>query len=124
MPLASKPAERLPRSETLRRTADYRLCYRDGARRHGPLATLYSRVNSLALARLGVTAARKVGGAVVRNRLKRWTREEYRRWPRRRELAGLDLVVHFKPAAREATHVNIAREIDRLFAETLQRRSA
>jgi ribonuclease P protein component len=34
--------------------------------------------NSLGLARLGVTASKKVGGAVVRNRYKRYMREIFR----------------------------------------------
>jgi ribonuclease P protein component len=42
--------------------------------------------------RLGITVSRKIGGAVQRNRVKRWVRESYRRL---RLLAppGMDLVV-------------------------------
>ena len=124
MPPPSPTAERLARQETLRRTSDYRLGYRDGARRHGPLATLHLRPNELARPRLGITASRKVGGAVVRNRLKRRARETYRRWARRGELGGLDLIVHYKPAAAAADRATLARELERLFAEALRRRSA
>jgi len=61
--------------------------------------------------RLGMTASRKVGNAVVRNRLKRWTREFYRRWPERGSLPGADLVIHFKPAAAQASHAALDREL-------------
>ena len=110
------PGESLPRRETLRRGSDYQRCYRSGARRQGALATLHFLLNSEGAPRLGVTASRKVGGAVVRHRLKRWTRECYRRSPRRGALPAFDLIVHFKPGARTAGFAEFAAELDRLLA--------
>jgi ribonuclease P protein component len=51
---------------------------------------------------MGITVTRKVGGAVVRHRVKRRVREIYRRWEHRRRLPALDLVVHAKRQAGEA----------------------
>jgi len=104
----------------LRRSADYQLSYRAGWRRQGALITLLVRPNQSEGPRLGITASRKVGGAVVRNRLRRWTREHYRRWPRRGELPAVDLVVHFKPAAAAATHAELEAELERLITEALR----
>jgi ribonuclease P protein component len=60
--------------------------------------------------RIGVTVSRKVGGAVVRNRVKRWIRECYRR--RRTEFPGqVDFVVVARPAAATAGHAGICREL-------------
>lgn len=115
MPADPAPAgERLPRRETLRRSSDYQQCYRHGRRRHGALVTLHFHPNREGRPRLGVTVSRKVGHAVVRNRLKRWTREHYRRAPRRGELGALDLVVHFKPEARRAGFTQLCAELERL----------
>jgi ribonuclease P protein component len=109
--------QRLPRDERLARSADFQLCYRAGRRRHGALATLYSRANTRNAPRLGVTASRKVGGAVVRNRLKRWVRETYRQSGARRALPALDLVVHLKPEAAAATWSTFRAELERLLGE-------
>ena len=114
--LPSAPrSERLARGATLRASADYRRCYREGTRRQGSLVTLHvwrrAEPANPSSARLGMTASRKVGNAVVRNRLKRWTREFYRRWPERGSLPGADLVIHFKPAAAQASHAALEREL-------------
>ena len=89
--------ERLLYNDKIRRRADYQRCYRGGRRRNGTFATLHFVPNSLGYPRLGITATRKVGPAVVRNRAKRRVREIYRRWDERQKLPSLDLVVHLKP---------------------------
>ena len=112
MPL-SRAGERLTPRERLRATTDFARCYRYGRRRHGALATLHFVANDQDHPRLGITASRKVGGAVVRHRLKRRVREIYRRWSHRSELPPLDLVVHLKPNAARAAFSELSAELDR-----------
>jgi ribonuclease P protein component len=64
--------------------------------------------------RLGITASRKVGKAVVRNRLKRRVRNVFRRSPLRWDLPAVDLVVHLEPAAAGAGFGPLAEELERL----------
>ena len=113
---AARPGttERLPREHTLRRSADYLRCYRRGRRLRGDLVRLHVAGNELGHPRLGVTASRKVGKAVVRNRVKRRVREVFRRWPRRGELPGADLVVHLEPAVAGAPFGKLAAEFEEL----------
>ncbi len=103
--------ESLSRAERLRRRSDYRKCYREGRRRHGALSVLYSVPNELPHPRLGITASRKVGGAVTRARLKRRIREIYRRWSERSRLPAMDLVVHVKPPAATASFEQLRQEL-------------
>jgi ribonuclease P protein component len=60
--------------------------------------------------RLGITASRKVGNAVVRNKAKRWIREWFRKTketlPR-----GLTLVVVVRRGAVEAGHPALDRDL-------------
>ncbi len=113
--------ERLPRAERLRRRADYLRCYRLGRRRHGSLATLYAHPGEGSGPRLGITASRKLGDAVVRHRLKRRTREIYRRWSERSKLPALDLVVHLKPEAAGATFPELRSDLLGLLRTLLPR---
>ena len=63
--------------------------------------------------RMGITVSRKVGGAVVRNRVKRWIRECYRR--RRSAFPGtVDFVVVARPSAADADQVGLCRELTTL----------
>lgn len=117
---AGRPAgEGLPRPERLRRRADFLRCYREGRRRHGELVVLHTLANGRQGPRLGLTVGRKVGGAVVRNRVKRRVREIYRRWSERSRLPALDLVVHAKPSAGSASFAELERELERLLSSLL-----
>jgi ribonuclease P protein component len=91
--------EGLGPDDRLRRRRDYLRASRAGRRRGGRFATLFYVPNDVGTARLGITASRKVGKSVVRQRLKRRVREIYRRWERRSDLPPLDLVVNLKPPA-------------------------
>jgi len=104
--------ESLLPEERLRRRADFRRCYQQGRRYHGRLVTLYvlARTEEATCARLGITVTRKVGGAVVRQKVKRRIREIFRRWSQRRQLLPCDIVVHVKPTANGASFDSLQTE--------------
>jgi ribonuclease P protein component len=68
----------MERRTRLRRPGDVRLVYKDGCTWRHPLLVLIARSNGLDSSRIGVSASRKIGGAVVRNRSKRLMREAMR----------------------------------------------
>jgi ribonuclease P protein component len=123
-PVAARAGESLTSEERLRRRKDYLGCYRTGRRRHGSLTILYFVPNQLGHPRLGITASRKVGKAVVRHRLKRRIKEVYRRWQDRGRLPALDLVVHLKPEAGKSDFPALRAELLRLFGSLRERRES
>ncbi len=80
----------------LRRPTDFERVRREGRSWSHPLLVLVALANEFDYTRVGVTASRRVGRAVARNRAKRLLREAARRfYPRL--LPGWDLVLISRP---------------------------
>ena len=102
--------ERFPGAARGRRRPEYLAIQNRGHRLAGPNLLLFALPGG---GRLGVTVSKKVGGAVLRNRVKRWIRDCYRR--RRPEFPpGLDLVVVARPPAAKADHGAVCKELTSL----------
>lgn len=113
-------AQSLQRRERLRKRSDFLSVQERGRRVHGHnyLVLVLPRppgaeAPDLRRPRFGVTVSKKVGGAVARNRVKRWLREAYRRRERRTG-APIDLVVVARPQASQAGYAATADELRRL----------
>ncbi len=106
---------RLQRAERLRDARDFKRVGLSGTR----LASRFFVVlaedrGDSGEAKLGITASRRVGGAVQRNRVKRLIREWFRTHKPR---AGLDLVVIARSPAVVLSQAQASAELDRLIAE-------
>ncbi|MCX5833877.1 MAG: ribonuclease P protein component [Deltaproteobacteria bacterium] len=64
--------------ERIRKRSEFTTLYRQGKRIHADNFTLILKKNPLGCRRLGVTAGKKVGNSVKRNRMKRLLREFFR----------------------------------------------
>jgi ribonuclease P protein component len=87
------------------------------------MATLFVLRNEVGVARLGLTASRKLGKAVVRNRLRRRCREIYRRWPYRSQLPPVDIVVNLRHPAVHADFNTMKTGLERQLQSLLPRPS-
>jgi ribonuclease P protein component len=95
------------------RRGDFDAVYRAGKRRASPLFTVFFRANQLPLSRFGFSIKKALGGAVVRNRIRRRIREIVR--CHRQEIpAGWDIVIHPKNAVRDAPFEALTTELLRL----------
>ena len=79
----------------LTRSAEFDTVYRRGRSASNRHLVAYAFPNEAEEARLGVAVSRKVGGAVVRNRLKRQLREAYAALPE--PPVGTDVVLVARP---------------------------
>ena len=82
---------------------------------------MFFSANGLPFSRIGITATKKLGKANVRNRLKRWTREVYRRQrePLALDAQPLDIVVNVKPNAAAATFEDYSRDLTRVLSRVV-----
>ena len=132
--LAAKTVERLrsealPKERRLAKRPQFVRVYETGRKQFSRYAVLFFAGNDLQNSRIGITVTRKVGKANIRNRLKRWTREVYRRQrePLGLDAQALDIVVNIKPGAVEASFEEFSRDLTRVLERIVtdaSRRSA
>lgn len=115
----ARGAESFPRERRVRRRGEFRETYDGGRRSHGRLAVVFASPGEGGGPRLGVTVTKKVGGAVVRNRLRRRVREIFRRFPATRSGPPARLVVNVSPRAATASFAELREELERLFSRVL-----
>lgn len=80
MPPANQPIPRLtlPRTRRLAHDREYDAVFAAKVRSNAGPLTVFSLQTDRAFCRLGLSIGKRVGGAVVRNRLKRMLRESFR----------------------------------------------
>ena len=95
------------------RRGDFDAVYRAGKRRSSSHFTVFFRANQLPLSRFGFSIKKALGGAVVRNRMRRRMREIVR--CHRMEIpAGWDIVIHPKSAVARAEFAGLTADLVRL----------
>jgi ribonuclease P protein component len=110
--LGSEKKYRFERSERLKKRREFLLVQGRGKKIHlrDLLAFVYPRESGL---RLGITASKKVGTAVVRNRVKRRIRELWRL--NKHEFSeGYDVVILARKTARDATFQALRSQVEEL----------
>src|SRR5215472_5322681 len=116
---AGKEGLTFPREARLVRRGEFDAVYRAGKRRSSSHFTVFFRANELPQSRFGVSIKKALGGAVVRNRIRRRLREIVR--CHRTEIpSGWDIVIHPKSAAAKAPFAALATDLLRLLQSVAQ----
>ncbi len=101
--------------EMIRSPADFAALQRGGRSRAHPLLLLRYRRNDLDSTRYGISTARRIGGAVVRNRLRRQLRAILREVGQRVE-PGWDVLIVVRSAAAGVRQLELEAALMRLLA--------
>jgi len=118
---------RFRRRAHLRHSRDFRRISKSGAKyRTTHFVVLVSQVDdpqAVAWSRLGLTVSRKIGGAVTRNRIKRYVREWFRRHNEEAFGRAVDIVVIANRGAEALSCSEVGEEFSRV-ASSVRRREA
>jgi ribonuclease P protein component len=102
-----------PREARLVRRGEFDAVYRTGKRRSSSHFTVFFRANELPQSRFGFSIKKALGGAVVRNRIRRRLREVVR--CHRLEIpTGWDIVIHPKSSVARAEFAALTTDLLRL----------
>jgi ribonuclease P protein component len=118
---ASRSSRGYPRACRLLARGEFDAVYKSGRRRASKQFLVFFRPRDAAASasRFGISVKKALGGAVVRNRLKRRIREILRL--HRQEIAtGWDIVIHPRSSVATAPFVVIERELVELLAAALK----
>lgn len=110
---ASSAPQAFPKALRLLSRGEFRRVYEEGQRRSAPLCAVFFRSNGLLHSRLGITASARLGGAVLRNRVKRRLREVFRR-NQAAIPGGWDIVFNPREGVARVPFQTLVREILRL----------
>ena len=100
----------IPRASRLRRSSDFQRVRATGRSWTNRLLVLIVSANDLDQVRVGVTASRRVGGAVVRVRARRLVREAVRPWLRSM-CGGWDVVFVARKPLANASYQDVAQAV-------------
>lgn len=98
---------------SLTKRRDFELVFKDGVTLSSQYLVIYARPNELNCNRLGLSVSKKIGNAVIRNRIKRLLREALRKilheWP-----LCYDFVVVAKKSSVEGKLNDFIRDINKI----------
>jgi len=103
---------------SIKKTKSFKIVYGSGRQAVNPLFVMYVRANDSDISRLGVTVSKKVGKAVVRNRIRRLVKESCRLRAYKIK-KGMDIVIVARPAVadlpREGSFFRADKSLEQLF---------
>lgn len=101
---------------SLKRNSDFQRLYRRGKSAVRPTMVVYSGRGIKGQIRLGITASKKIGGAVVRNRAKRRIRELFRSF-QDELLTGKDICIVARSSLASADAARVRKDFEAALSE-------
>jgi len=106
-------SQKFKKASRLLKNPEYQAVFKTGIRvRHHFLTLIFAKSGQK---RLGLVVGTRIGGAVVRNRIKRVIREGFRHW--KDLLPSGDFVILPTPAAAKKTNSEIKTALQQLFSK-------
>ena len=108
---------------SLRRRGEFQTVYRQGVKVSGRYLVLFALAREGEERRLGITATRRIGGAVVRNRARRRVRELFRKHAAALVAAGVDIVVNVRRGCADGAWAEVEEDFVRCLSLARRRLS-
>ena len=110
--MPAPPARPFQPAQRLRHKSEFDRVYKDSRRSSDACFAILTRNSGGTIPRLGLSiAARIIGNAVRRNRIKRLIRESFRQ--HQHELPAVDIVVNARSGARDADKTLLTRSLEK-----------
>jgi len=103
--------------ETLKKNNQFQRVYSQGATKVNSYLVIYWLENNRQINRYGFSVSKKVGKAVVRNKIKRQLKEIIRRWLDPCLKQGFDIVIIARPYLRDLDFARMKKKLTELFRE-------
>jgi ribonuclease P protein component len=102
----------------IKKDADFREVYRNGKSIANKHLVMYKHENKLDEIRIGISISKKVGKAVVRNRIRRMIKEVYRLEIDGKIKKGYDIVFIARNPSKDATYKELEMSIKHLIKKS------
>lgn len=107
------------KANRLLKASEFERTLATGTKMVSPNIVLVANKNEAREPRLGLIVSRKVGNAVIRNRVKRQLRESFR--VQKEDFAGLDVVIIARPSLSSQDSPGVKQELSKILERVLRR---
>ena len=107
------------KTETIKKNFEYRKVYKRGRSTVGRYLVVYLFKNNTNANRLGITVSKKVGNSVIRNRVRRLTKESFRKLEDDLN-QGYDIVVVARVISNKASYQQIEDNLYKLLGNLIK----
>ncbi|OON99118.1 MAG: ribonuclease P protein component [Epulopiscium sp. Nele67-Bin004] len=104
-------------TESLKKRNEFSKVYKKGKSFANKYLVVYTLANNYDINRLGITVSKKVGNSVVRSRVTRLIRENYRLREDQILNTGKDIIIIARSSAQEASYIDISNSLEKLLKQ-------